>query len=53
MSTSAIRYNSGETVTITGTAEPNKNTTIWIKDQAKKIMHYDVFTSNPDGSLNY
>jgi len=53
ISTSAVRYNAGETVTITGTAEPNKNTTIWIKDQDKKIMHYDVFTSNADGSLNY
>jgi len=53
ISTSAIRYNVGETVTITGTAEPNKNTTIWIKDQDKKIVHYDVFTSNADGSLNY
>jgi len=53
ISTSAIRYNLEETVTITGTAEPNKDTTIWIKDQDKKIMHYDVFTSNADGSLNY
>jgi len=53
ISTSAIRYNVGETVTITGTAEPNKNTTIWIKDQDKKIVRYDVFTSNVDGSLNY
>ena len=53
ISTSAIRYNLEETVTITGTAEPNKDTTIWIKDQDKKIVHYDVFTSNADGSLNY
>jgi len=53
ISTSAVRYNAGETVTITGTAEPNKDTTIWIKDQDKKIVHYDVFTSNVDGSLNY
>ena len=53
ISTSAVRYNAGETVTITGTAEPNKDTTIWIKDQNKKIVHYDVFTSNADGSLNY
>ena len=53
ISTSAVRYNLEETVTITGTAEPNKNTTVWIKDQSKKIVHYDVFTSNPDGSLNY
>ena len=53
ISTSAVRYNAGETVTITGTAEPNKDTTIWIKDQDKKIVYYDVFTSNVDGSLNY
>ena len=53
ISTSAVRYNAGETVTITGTAEPNKDTTIWIKDQDKKIVYYDVFTSNADGSLNY
>jgi len=53
ISTSAVRYNVGETVTITGTAEPNKDTTIWIKDQDEKIIRYDVFTSNVDGSLNY
>jgi len=53
ISTSAVRYNLEETVTITGTAEPNKDTTVWIKDQDKKIVHYDVFTSNADGSLNY
>jgi len=53
ISTSAVRYNAGEIVTITGTAEPNNLTTIWVKDQNKKIIHYDVFTSNADGSLNY
>jgi len=53
ISASAVRYNVGEAVTITGTAEPNNDTTIWIKDQNKKIVHYDVFTSNVDGSLNY
>jgi len=53
ISTSAVRYNAGETVTITGTVEPNKDTTIWLKDQNKKIIHYDIFTSNADGSLNY
>ena len=53
ISASAVRYNVGETVTITGTAEPNNNTTIWVKDQNKKIVHYDVFTSNADRSLNY
>jgi len=53
ISASAIRYNAGETVAITGTTEPNKDTTIWIKDQDKKIVYYDVFASNIDGSLNY
>ena len=53
ISTSAVRYNAGEAVTITGTGEPNDDTTIWVKDQNKKIVHYDVFTSNVDGSLNY
>jgi len=53
ISTSAVRYNLGETVTITGTAEPNNDTTIWVKNENKKIVYYDVFTSNADGSLNY
>ena len=53
ISTAAIRYNVGETITITGTGEPNNDTTIWVKDQNKKIVHYDVFTSNADGNLNY
>jgi len=53
ISTSAVRYNAGEAVTITGTAEPNKGTTIWVKDQNKKIVQYDVFTSDVDGGLNY
>ena len=53
ISTSAVRYNAGETITMTGTAEPNKDTTIWIKDQDKKIVLYDVFTTDADGSLNY
>ena len=51
--TTAKRYNAGETVSITGNSEPNKSTTIWIKDQNKKIIFYDVFTTNADGSLNY
>ena len=53
ISASAVRYNLGETVTITGTAEPNNDTTIWVKNENKKIVYYDVFTSNADGSLNY
>ena len=51
--TTAKRYNMGETVSIAGNSEPNKNTTIWIKDKNKKIIFYDVFTTNADGSLNY
>ena len=53
LSTSAIRYNLGETVSITGTSESNKSTTIWIKDQDKKIVIYDVITSDGNGNLNY
>ena len=53
ISASAIRYNLGETVSITGTSEPNNDTTIWVKAQDKKIMLYDIFTSNANGSLNY
>jgi len=53
ISTSAVRYNPGEAVTITGTAEPNSDTTIWVKNENRKIVHYDVFTSGADGSLNY
>ena len=53
ISTSAIRYNVGQPITIIGTAEPNKDTTIWVKNDAKKIVYYDVFTSNADGNLSY
>ena len=53
ISTTAKRYNVGETVSITGNSEPNKNTIIWIKDQNKKIIFYDIFTTNANGSLNY
>ena len=51
--TTAKRYNVGETVSITGNSEPNKNTMIWIKDENKKIILYDDLTTNADGSLNY
>jgi len=53
ISASAIRYNLGETVSITGTSEPNKSTTIWVKDQDKKIALYDITTSDVSGDLNY
>ncbi len=53
ISTSAIRYNTGETIEISGIGEPSKNTTILIKDETNKIIHYDVFTSVNNGEINY
>ncbi len=53
ISASAVRYNLGETVSITGTSEPNKSTTIWVKDQTKKITLFDIITSDGSGNLNY
>ena len=53
ISASAVRYNIGETVSITGTSEPNKNTIMWVKDKDKKIVLYDVITSDGSGNLNY
>ena len=51
--TAAVRYDKGETLSITGTGEPNQKTTVWIKDESGKIVHYDVFTSQPNGNLDY
>ncbi len=53
ISASAVRYNVGETVSIIGISESNTDTTIWIKDQNKKILIYDIFTTDADGDLNY
>ncbi len=53
ISASAVRYNLGETVSITGTSEPNKSTTVWVKDQTKKITLFDIITSDGSGNLNY
>ena len=53
ISTSGVKYDSGETASVIGVTEPNKSTTIWIKDNNKKIIHYDVFTSPPNGEINY
>ena len=53
LSMSAVRYNSGDTISITGSGEPTKNTTVLIKDEDDKIIHYDVFTSQGNGDLNY
>jgi len=53
ISASAVRYNIGDTVSIIGISESNTDTTIWIKDQDKNIILYDVFTTNANGGLNY
>ena len=53
ISASAVRYNAGETVSIIGISESNTHTTIWIKDQNKKIILYDIFITNANGDLNY
>ena len=50
---SAVRYNAGQTVSIIGIGESNTNTTIWIKDQNKKIILYDIFKTSVNGDLNY
>jgi len=50
---SAVRYNVGDTVSIIGISESNTDTTIWIKDQNKNIILYDIFTTNANGDLNY
>jgi len=50
---STVRYNVGETVSIIGISESNTDTTIWIKDQDKKIILYDIFTTNANGDLDY
>jgi hypothetical protein len=43
----------GDTVSIIGISESNVSTTVWIKDQDKKIILYDIFTTNANGDLNY
>ena len=49
ISTSAVKYDTGDTIIITGNGEPSQNTTLLIKDQEDQIIHYDVFTSQNDG----
>ena len=53
ISTSAIRYNEGDTINIIGSGEPGKNTTVLVKDENGKIVHYDVFVGQPNGNFNY
>ena len=51
--TSAVRYNMEDTVSIIGVSESNTDTTIWIKDENKNIVLYDIFTTNASGDLDY
>ena len=53
ISASAIKYDIGDTINITGTGEPGKSTTILIKNDLGNIIHYDVFGGQPNGELNY
>jgi len=53
ISASAVRYNVGDTVSIIGISESNTDTTIWVKDQNRNIILYDIFTTNANGDLNY
>ena len=53
ISASAVRYNPGDTIRITGISEPSENTMIWIKDEVGTIMHYDSFISPVTGELDY
>jgi len=51
--TSAVRYNMEDTVSIIGVSESNTDTTIWIRDENKNIVLYDIFTTNASGDLDY
>ena len=53
ISVSSVRYDIGDAVSITGNGEPEKNTTILVKDTDGKIVHYDVFVSQSNGDLTY
>ena len=53
VSSSAVRYNVGETISIIGTSESNTDSTIWIKDQNDNIILYDIFRTDGSGELNY
>ena len=53
ISTPTTRYSTGETINLIGNAEPSKNTVLWIKDVNETILHYDTFTTEVTGELNY
>jgi len=51
--TSAVRYNMEDTANIIGVSESNTDTTLWIKDENKRIILYDIFTTSASGDLDY
>ena len=53
ISTIEKRYNQGDTVSVSGTSEPNKNTTIWVKDDNKKTLLYTIITTDGNGDFNW
>ena len=52
INTSATRYNTGETISMTGNGVPGQDIILWIKNENGKIIHYNVI-SNADGNFNY
>ena len=53
ISTTAERYNLGDTISVIGTSGPNKNTTVWIKDENKRTILYDIVKSDANGDFNF
>ena len=53
ISTAAERYNLGDTISVIGTSGPNKNTTVWIKDENKRTVLYDIVKSDANGDFSF
>ena len=53
ISTAAERYNLGDTISVIGTSGPNKNTTVWIKDENKRTVLYDIVKSDTNGDFSF
>ncbi len=53
ISSSATRYNQGDTIIFTGSAIPNKDATVIIKDPNGKIIHFDLIEIDGSGNIEY
>ena len=53
ISSSATRYNQGDTIIFTGSAIPNKDATVIIKDPNGKIIHFDLIEIDASGNIEY